>query len=140
MVYDLNATKIDAVIARCSTNSPLIAEQRNARNSLTRTLRGSDDRTRIVTLGKNDVLGSGTCALANSFENVHVCYFQFSISRLSFLICFAYQMTKEKRKMTNGKRPRLCRRMHVRTKPAEPDGEFTVFHSQHGGSVRAFDD
>ena len=73
MVYDLYAAQIDTVVTRRVANGSFIAEQRDARDALTRTLRGGDDCTRIVTFGKNNVLWSGTCALANSFENVHIC-------------------------------------------------------------------
>src|SRR4030095_13238727 len=64
--------EIDAVFARRGMNRRFIAEQGDPRDTLARTLRGGHDRTRIVTLGKNDVLWSGTGALSNSFENVHM--------------------------------------------------------------------
>src|SRR5688572_28604889 len=99
MIDDLDAAEIHAVFARGVANGPFIAKQRNAGDTLAGTLCGGYDRTRIVTLGKNDVLWSGTCALANSFENVHVC----AIFHSSFSSSHLFELTNDKREIANGK-------------------------------------
>jgi hypothetical protein len=50
----------------------LVAQQRNTGDALAHAMRRCRDSARVISFGKYDVLGSGSGALANSVENVHV--------------------------------------------------------------------
>ena len=56
MIDDLDTAEINAVVASCATDHVFVAKQCDPREALTRTLRCGDDRARIVTFGKHDVL------------------------------------------------------------------------------------
>ncbi len=67
-----DAAEVQTVVARVSAYRFLVAQQRNASDALVHAMRRGRDCARVISFGKYDVLGSGSGALANSVENVHV--------------------------------------------------------------------
>lgn len=71
MIDDRNAAEVEIVFTRGGPNRIFIAQQRDPREALVHAMSRGHHGPRIVALGKNDVLRSGTGTLANSFEDVH---------------------------------------------------------------------
>lgn len=71
MIDDYDTAEIEIVLTRGGPDHILIAQQRDPRQALIDAMSGRDDGAGIVTFGENDVLRSGSGALADSFENVH---------------------------------------------------------------------
>ena len=71
MIDDGNTAEVEIVFTRGGSNRVFIAQQRDPREALIHAMSRGHNGPRIVAFGTNDVLRSGSGALANSFENVH---------------------------------------------------------------------
>jgi hypothetical protein len=71
MVDNRHTAEVQIIFARGRANLFFVAEERDACETLRRAVSGGRDRAWIIPFGKNDVLRSGSGALANAFENVH---------------------------------------------------------------------